>query len=205
VEAAVGGGRDGMSERLAVFAYGSLASLASAERTLGRAVSHDAVVRLAGWRRRWSQVRDNVAAEKTFARADDGTVPPYCLGLNVEREAGPGPNGVLVEVSQAELERLGAREIRYDLVDVTSAIATEGPLGFARVATFTAKPENFTESPPPGAVILAPYTRAVEAAFDSLGPGQLEVFRETTGPHPAPVVEAVLVRDRILEGNPREW
>ena len=79
--------------RVAVFAYGSLASLASAERTLGRPVEHAGRARLAGWRRRWSLARDNLRSEKTFARADDGTVPPHCLGLNIERRAGPGPNG----------------------------------------------------------------------------------------------------------------
>ena len=77
--------------------------------------------------------------------------------------------------------------------------------GFDRVVTFTAKPANYAETPPPGAVILASYARAVEAAFESLGPGQLELFRETTGPHPVEVVEGVLVRDRIPAGNPREW
>jgi cation transport regulator ChaC len=201
----VGGGLDGMSERLAVFAYGSLASLASAERTLGRAVSHASVARLAGWRRRWSQVRDNRAVEKSFARAEDGTIPPFCLGLNVEREAGPGPNGVLVEVSEDELERLDAREIRYDRVEVTPEVTPEGRLGFDRVATFTAKPENLADVPPPGAVILASYARAVEAAFGSLGPGQLDLFHETTGPPPVEVIEAVLVSDRIPDGNPRDW
>ena len=40
--------------RVAVFAYGSLASLASAERTLERPVPHAGRARLAGWRRRWS-------------------------------------------------------------------------------------------------------------------------------------------------------
>ena len=38
--------------RIAVFAYGSLASLASAQRTLGRPVEHAGLTRLAGWRRR---------------------------------------------------------------------------------------------------------------------------------------------------------
>ncbi len=71
--------------------------------------------------------------------------------------------------------------------------------------TFVAKPENFTYPPPAGAVILAAYARTVEAAFDSLGPGQLDLFRETTGPYPVEVVEAVLVRDRIPAGNPRDW
>ena len=54
-------------------------------------------------------------------------------------------------------------------------------------------------------MILASYERAVEAAFESLGPGELELFRETTGPRPVEVVEAALVRDRIPPGNPREW
>ena len=65
------------------------------------------------------------------------------------------------------------------------------------MVTFTAKPANYAETPPPGAVILASYARAVEAAFESLGPGQLELFRETTDPHPVEVVEGVLVRDQI--------
>jgi cation transport regulator ChaC len=194
-----------MSPRLAVFAYGSLASLASAERTLGRPVEHAAVARLAGWRRRWSQARDNLATEKTFARAHDGAVPPWCLGLNLERDTGPGPNGALIEVSEVELERLDAREIRYDRVDVTGEVAIEEGPSFDRTFTFVAKPENFAPSPPPGAVILASYARALEAAFEALGPSQLDLFHETTGPYPVDVVECVLVRDEIPAGNPREW
>jgi len=54
-------------------------------------------------------------------------------------------------------------------------------------------------------VILATYVRAVEAAFETLGPDQLDLFRETTDPHPVEVVEGVLVRDQIPAGNPREW
>jgi cation transport regulator ChaC len=194
-----------MSPRLAVFAYGSLASLSSMERTLGRPVEHTAVARLPGWRRRWSQARDNRASEKTFALADGGAVPPYCLGLNLERATGPGPNGALLEVSEAELERLDAREIRYDRADVTGEISTEEGPSFERTFTFVAKRQNFAATPPPGAVILASYARAVEAAFESLGPGQLDLFRETTGPYPVKIVEAVLVRDEIPAGNPREW
>jgi hypothetical protein len=73
------------------------------------------------------------------------------------------------------------------------------------VITFTAKPENHAEVPPSGAVILASYARAVEAAFRSLGRKQLELFRQTTDPPPVEAVEGVLVRDRITAGNPRDW
>lgn len=192
---------------VALFAYGSLVSAASAERTLGRPVEHAAVVRLTGWRRRWSQVRDNRATEKSFAHAESGAVPPHCLGLNLEPDpSGEGPNGVLIEVSPAELERLAAREVRYNRIDVTDALGEDpAASGFSQVATFTAKRENFAPTPPPDAVILAPYLRAVEAAFGSLGEEQLELFRETTGPTPVEVIEAILVRDEIPPGNPRDW
>jgi hypothetical protein len=191
-----------MSERLALFAYGSLVSPSSAERTLGRPIEHAELARLAGWRRRWSQIRDNLATEKTFAHAKSGVVPPHCVGLNLERDPeAPGPNGVLLEVSDAELERLAIREIRYDRIDVTG----DSGMGFDRVVTFTAKPENFAPTPPPGAVILAPYLRAVEGAFGTLGADQLDLFRETTGPTPVEVIESVLVHDEIPHGNPRDW
>jgi cation transport regulator ChaC len=193
------------SPRVAIFAYGSLASIASAERTLGRPVEHAAPARLPGWRRRWSTVRDNLSAEKTFARPGDGSLPPYCLGLNLERAEGPAPNGVLVEATEAELERLDRRELRYQRVDVSGEVAGADPHPFGRIVTFTARAENFAPSPPPGAVIIASYARTVEAAFGALGPGQLDLFRETTGPCPVEVVDAVLVRDRIPQGNPREW
>ena len=152
------------------------------------------------------QARDNRRCEKTFARPD-GSVPARCLGLNVERGGSePGPNGVLIEVTEAELDRLAIREVRYDRVDVTDQVAMDGSSHLDRVFTFRAKPENFAEAPPPGSVILAPYVRAVEAGFRTLGRGELDLFRATTGPFPVEVVEAVLVRDRLIPaGNPRDW
>jgi cation transport regulator ChaC len=205
LEAPVGFGE--VTRGTALFAYGSLVSVPSAERTLGRPVECGPVVRLRGWRRRWSQVRDNRATEKTFAHAQTGAVPPHCLGLNLERaEADAGPNGVLIEVTVEELERLDRREIRYRRLDVTAAAGTDAAASrFERVITFTARPENFAATPPPGAVILAPYLRAVEAAFGALGGDQLKVFAETTGEPPVEVIEAVLARDEIPPGNPRDW
>ncbi len=183
----------GVSQPL-LFAYGSLASSASAAATLGHELEARGVARLDGWRRRWSLVRDNEASEKTFARADDGSLPRFCLGLNLEPAQGePGPNGVLYEVSDADLERLDARELRYDRID------TGG------VTAYVAKPGNFAPEPPPGAVIIAAYLRTIEAAFATRGPLQLELFRATTDQPPVEVIEATLVADEIPPGNPRAW
>jgi hypothetical protein len=197
VEAAVG---------VALFAYASLVSRASAERTLGRPVEHTSFARLAGWRRRWSVYRDNRAVEKTFARADTGAVPSHCVGLNVEPGgSGEAPNGVLIEISDSELERLALRELRYRAADVTASVVADQAPGVGRIVTFTARPENYAATPPQGAVILAPYVRAVEAAFASIGEEQLDLFHATTDEPPVEVIEAVLLRDEIPPGNPREW
>jgi cation transport regulator ChaC len=191
---------------LAVFGYGSLVLAESASMTLGRPVGATRPAALQGWRRRFSQCRDNLAVEKTFALAD-GTRPRWILGLNVEQgedDAGP-VNGALIELEgQAELDRLALRELRYLAVEVTPQIEAGGEVP-TRVFVFTARPEQHAPAPPDGAVILASYARAVEAAFTALGEGELERFRETTGPYPVERVEATLVEDAIPEGNPRAW
>jgi hypothetical protein len=187
--------------RVAMFAYGSLVSAESAARTLGRPVPEPTPARLAGWRRRWSQFRDNRAVEKTFARRADGSIPRHVLGLTIEPadDVAESPNGGLVEVSEDELRRLDVREIRYDRIEVPAMA------GFERVFAYRAKPAYRAPRPPSGAVVIAAYLDQVEAAFAALGNDQLRLYHETTGPPPVEVVDAVLVRDRIPPGNPREW
>jgi hypothetical protein len=188
-----------------LFAYGSLVNPADAASTLAAEVEISPPVRLRGWRRRWSLVRDNHASEKTFARADSGEVPPFCVALSVEpAPRDPGPNGALLTLTQEQLERLDLREMRYDRIEVTDAIDGGEPTDLP-VFVYTAKPRHHAPRPPAGAVILASYVRAVEEAFAQLGPEQLELFRATTEPPPVELVEGVLVRDRIPKGNPREW
>lgn len=197
------------ASRIAVFAYGSLVSRASIAETLGPRPEQPLPARLAGWQRRWSLVRDNRTAEKGFAPLA-GAPFDHCLGLNVEpldpsAEAGSherAPNGVLIALSESELERLDLREMRYRRVDVTAAFADHG---FDLVVTYAARPEHYAPAPPAGAVVIASYLRAVEAAFAELGASELDAFRRTTGEPPAPVVEARLVRDQIPPGNPRAW
>lgn len=193
-----------MSSGTALFAYGSLVDPASAAITLGRPVELAAVVRLEGWRRAWTVGRDNHRVEKTFARADDGSLPHWCLGLNLEPDSDStrAPNGALIEVDDADLDRLDLRELRYRRADVTGAVPEHD---FERVTAYVARPEHHMPVPPPGAVVIASYVRAVERAFGRLGPGGLERFRETTGDPPVEVIEATLVRDRIPAGNPRDW
>lgn len=196
--------------RLAVFAYGSLVSAASAAETLGRAVSPPTPARLSGSARAWTLCRDNHRSEKTFARLD-GSVPRFCLGLNLEPADGtpspPSPNGALLELTEAQLRRLDQREIRYNRIEVTEAVTTAPgePPPFDAVFTYRARPEHHRPTPPEGAIVIASYLRTVEAAFDTLGPGQLDRYRQTTVAPGVEIAAATLICDRIPPGNPRAW
>lgn len=188
---------------LGVFGYGSLVAAESVRLTLGREVEM-LPADLGGWKRRFSQARDNLTCEKTFELAD-GSRPEWILGLNLERgadDAGP-VNGAVIELNEQELARLAIREIRYDAVDVTAEVGGNGLPD--RVWTFTAKTGHFAPEPPTGAVILATYARAVEEAFGALSEEGLETYRATTGPYPVERVGASLVRDEIPSGNPTRW
>jgi hypothetical protein len=192
---------------LAVFGYGSLVSRASIAETLGREAPPPIPARLRGWRRRWSIYRVNTAHEKVFERVD-GEPFEHVVGLNIERAPdtteAEWPNGALIELTTAELERLDLRERRYDRVDVTESVVADG-VSFDRVYAFTAKEGHFASQTPPNAIIMATYVAACEAAFNQLGPDAWERFMATTGEFPAPVVDARLVVDSIPEGNPRDW
>ncbi|MFN8159939.1 MAG: gamma-glutamylcyclotransferase family protein [Solirubrobacterales bacterium] len=195
-----------MTRRTAVFGYGSLVATRSAAQTLGRPMPDPLPAELCGWRRRWSLNRDNLRSEKTFAIEPGGEIPASILGLNLERDGAgvDGPNGVLIELTESELERLDLREMRYDRVEVTREVL--GGERFDRIFTYTAKTRHFCGEPPSGSVILSSYASVVEAGFRALGDGSLEAYRRTTGPHPVAVVDGVLIRgEEIPPGNPRAW
>ncbi|MGH2981137.1 MAG: gamma-glutamylcyclotransferase family protein, partial [Solirubrobacterales bacterium] len=177
--------------RLAVFAYGSLVSRDSFRQTLGRPPGELVPQRLEGWRRRWSTLRDNLTAEKTFARHPNGELPRWVVGLNLERtepaSPAPAPNGALIEVTDGELQRLDVRELRYDRIDVSEAFNERS--GFDSVFAYTARAGHFAARPPAEAVRMAPYLRVLEGAFTALGEGEWELFLQTTEDHPGETIE----------------
>ena len=158
-------------------------SRASIAETLGHEAPAPIPARLAGWRRRWSIYRVNTAHEKVFERVD-GEPFEHVVGLNIERAPdapeAEWPNGVLIELTEAELERLDRRELRYDRVEVTGRRDHGRAHGFDRVYAFTAKEGHFAAETPPSAIIIASYVRACEAAFNELGP---EAWERVHGNH----------------------
>jgi len=191
---------------VAVFAYGSLVSPASAAATLGRSGVEAVPAALAGRRRSFTLLRDNRACEKTFARRGDDWIPDHVLALNIaEGGTADSVNGALLDVSEAEVERLDLREIRYRRIEVSALVAPAAAARFDRVFAYIARPEHHAAIPPPDAVVLAAYEAAVEEAFAKLGERELERYRASTDRGNAARIDAYLLSGEIPPGNPRAW
>ena len=196
--------------RLAVFGYASLVSPAERRRRRSAARSRSRRSRgCEGWTRGWTLGRDRRASEKTFARPDGSRARASASGSTSSPPPAPtAPNGVLIELTEAELERLDLREIRYDRVDVTDAIAGADGARTAstRCYTYTARPEHHHPTPP------ARRDRRRHLPGDDRG--RLRRAR----PRPARALppdhrpaagrghrRRPWSRDRIPPGNPRDW
>jgi cation transport regulator ChaC len=130
----------------ALFGYGSLLSIESLERTLGRKYTGPfAVTGLSGWRRTW----DVAMPDRRFRyQESDGewVVPDRTLYLNIRPVEGSSINGVVFVVRDEELEAYDKREWIYDRVAVNDQLEdlrVEGGMAWAYVA----KPEYLLEPP----------------------------------------------------------
>jgi len=116
-----------------VFVYGSLMKMDSLMATLERhLIPGFETTELQGWRRAW-----NCVSAKTFASSShQQRVRRLVLGLQEDPTA--SCQGVLVQMTTADLARLRAREAAYDERDVTDSI--DRPPG--RVVTFVPKQDR---------------------------------------------------------------
>lgn len=116
-----------MPSKTYIFGYGSLVCPDDIAVTLGHPVDVIQPVTLQGWIRDWSVVVDNrLSRPRYYQLVDDNSIPDYVVALNVRRptedEVATNPNGVLFEVTEADLLLLDARESHYARVDVTEDI-----------------------------------------------------------------------------------
>lgn len=136
-----------MPSKTYIFGYGSLVCPDDIAVTLGHTVDVIQPVTLQGWIRDWSVVVDNrLSRPRYYQLVEDNSIPDYVVALNVRRpgegEVATNPNGVLFEVSEADLLLLDARECNYDRVDVTEDVLG-APNGV--IYTYTGLPQHLMQ------------------------------------------------------------
>jgi len=181
----------------AVFGYGSLLSIASLERTLGRSYSGPFLVcSVDGWRRRWNVSMPNDVF--VYRDRDRWVTPERIFYLNVEPAAGRTVNGILFVVNAAELERFNAREWIYDRVEISEllrGVRLEG--GSAWI--YQGKPEHVSGHPasPQHGAVRRTYLDIVQNGHQALGDDFVRAYDASTDPVPQALVVDDVRRDDI--------
>ena len=173
----------------AICGYGSLLSMQSLERTLGRSYNGPFLqCNIKGWRRTWDAAMPN---QKFYAETDQGRLyPETILYLNVQRDPAVRLNGILFVVDSEELARYDEREWIYERVAITDQLDLEITGGSAYV--YVCRPEyckDTVESTREGA-IRRTYIEIVENGLTNLGTEFRAAYRRSTDPVPQNLVIA---------------
>jgi cation transport regulator ChaC len=175
----------------ALVGYGSLLSLPSLERTLGRTYTGPFLpCTVRGWRRTWDAAMPN----RTFHEDRPGgpMTPETILYLNVRPDPWTDLPAIVFVVDQEELEAYDKRESIYDRVDVTREldINIEGGRAYIYVCRSEYRLSD-VDSVQKGA-IRAAYLRIVENGLAQLG----EEFRQGYAASTDAVPEYLVINDR---------
>lgn len=178
-----------------IFGYGSLVSPASMATTIGRTVAVDDVLvaHLDGYGRRWNygslHLRGDWAHDGVHVR--QGLV----VSLGLVASSTESCNGVIVRVTDDEVDRLDWRERDYQRTDVTELIRLEATETVERVSTYVPRAsaiERYEHARNERrAAIRQSYVELVAAAFRDLGGDHLDRYETTPAPD-VPVVDMTL-------------
>jgi hypothetical protein len=176
----------------ALLGYGSLLSIRSLERTLGRTYDGPFLpVELPGWRRTWDAAMPNT---KFYGEMDGRPMyPETILYLNVAKDNDSVLNGVLFLVNDVELASFDERESIYDRVDITDQLLLR--ISGGRAFVYVCRSEHTlrgVSSPDKGAV-RATYIDIVETGLRELG----EAFRAGYERSSDAIPTNLVIADRI--------
>jgi len=170
-----------MNSKKYIFGYGSLISKKSIIHTIGKDPGELFQVELQGWIRDWSVVLDNTTTIRRFELLPGHTVPRYVAALNIRKskndELASNPNGVVFEVTDADLKKMDEREDHYARKDVTNDIVGISKDGI-KIYAYVGKEEFCAQEYDEREVIVPQsYLSLVETNFTKK---ELAKFRATT-------------------------
>jgi pimeloyl-ACP methyl ester carboxylesterase len=187
----------------AIFGYGSLLSLESLERTLGRSYTGPFVVcGLMGWYRTWSITMPN----STFSYQNgkgSWVTPERILYLDITPSPERRMNGVLFIVNKDDLQMFDDREWIYERVQINDQLRGVAVLNGPAWA-FVGRAEHRLVAPasPRRAAVRRTYLDILEAGMNELGAEFAAGYRDSTEEVPPNLIVRDHKRDRPLSGAP---
>lgn len=173
---------------LYIFGYGSLISAESASRTLRREIDLFDLIpaHLLSYKRGWT-LKDKVFSEKLAREID-------AVFLNIEKTPGKMLNGVLIKITEKELDNLSIREKNYDVFEITNFVKLTNEVSIdpaLKAFTFIGKDAYKIGQADKDSFIMKRYVDLVRAACARLGESFRHEYDETTEP----------AKFKVIDGN----
>jgi hypothetical protein len=184
---------------VALFGYGSLNSVQSMERTLGR--KYDGIfktVYLQGWKRMWNVAMPNTGEYKRFYFEENNQkiYPENILYLNIEKDESSTINGCLFIIQKSELKLFDEREWIYRKEDISQQLSNiQIKNGKAWVYVALDKHILNDVKSSQKAIIRQTYLDILEDAFEDLGKEFEDFYHQSTQTVP----QHLVVKDRRIE------
>jgi pimeloyl-ACP methyl ester carboxylesterase/cation transport regulator ChaC len=186
----------------AIFGYGSLLSVASLERTLGRKYNGPFLTcDLIGWHRTWDVSMPN-STYSFFGEDSTWTTPEKILYLNIQRQQDSRVNGVLFVITDEDLEAFDRREWIYERVHINDDLRGVNITNGSAWA-FVGKEEYRTANAihPAHVAVRQTYLNILKAGIKALGPRFASAYERSTDPVPGRLVIADEKRDNLQSGT----
>jgi len=170
-----------IKSRIGIFGYGSLMSIDSAQKVLKRKLKLSDLVPaiLQNYSRAWN-LKETVFFEAINSIATG-------VFLNIQPDLASSLNGLIINISEDELNSLRIREKNYDCVDIT--LQVENHEGYTQIYTFIAKKEFILTVQDVNVFIPKKYTAMVENACSMISNDFLNVYRQTTFKSAVPLID----------------
>ena len=185
----------------AIVGYGSLLSITSLERTLGRKYSGPFVVcDLIGWYRTWDVSMPNSTFEY-LNEAGTWITPERILYLNLKRNMDRRINAVLFVITDEDMKAFDEREWIYDRVIVDDELRGVSVVN-GHAWAFVGKPEHILKAAnsPPKTAIRRSYLDILEAGVRDLGADFRDAYENSTDLPPQHLIIPDHKRDRHPAG-----
>jgi len=169
-----------------VFGYGSLISKLSAERALKRelAATDFFSVEVKGYIRTW-RAKERLFFEKLNREADG-------LFLDLLESPKEKVNGVLIKVTEKELEQVKIREKNYKCIEIEQddlVLNSIVPDSVSTIITFVSKPEHQLQQKDKDVYLPQAYIQLVESACLEFGQDFLQQYKLSTKESECELVE----------------
>jgi len=161
-----------------LFGYGSLINPKSIKRTLGREIKAEDLIEalIHDYVRKWQLVDWVMFGENNLGR------PIPAIFLDLMRQVGAKTNGILIPISEEELNKMDKRERNYDRVNVSNLIK---PNMSEYIYTYFGKKEH--TSPPKESCVLIEYEKIIDEGFNFWSKAFKQHYYESSISHQFPL------------------